>query len=289
MLFFPPWFRWVVPFSLAASAALAQESSLTAVTRNSDPQASPLWEVGLAGIGGYVADYPGAAQSRGRGFPVPYFIYRGKVLRAGDGGILRGRFQVNDRLEFDLSFGGSLNADSDKNTLRRGLPNLDFLAEIGPQLTWRAWEEKDRSVTVNLPVRAAVSFGGGGVRPQGFVLNPRLTYRDRAFIGGTTLSLGVGPIFATERLMDYFYEVRPQYALPGRPAYNAGSGYLGTEVALRVSRVLSPQVRLYTGAQLGVFSGATNRGSALLARETNWNFAVGLAWSIWESDRRARE
>lgn len=289
MRFLPPLLRLVVPLGALASVALAQESSLTAVTRYSDPRGRPLWEVGLAGIGGYVADYPGASQSRFRGFPVPYFIYRGKVWRAGDGGIVRGRFQINDRLEFDLSFSGSLKAESDKNTLRRGLPDLDFLAEIGPQLTWRAWEEKERSVTVNLPLRAAVSIGGGGVGSQGFVLNPRLTYRERAFIGGTTLSLSFGPIFATERLMDYFYEVRPQYALPGRPAYNAESGYLGTEVALGVSRVLSPRVRLFTGAQLGVFSGATNRGSALLARETNWNFAFGLAWAIWESDRRAKE
>jgi hypothetical protein len=289
MRLLPALLRLVVPIGLLATAALAQESSLTSVTRDGDSRGRPLWEIGLAGIGGYVADYPGAAQSRFRGFPVPYFIFRGEVLRAGDGGIVRGRFKLNDRLEFDLSFGGSLNADSDKNTLRRGLPNLDFLAEVGPQLTWRAWQEKDRTVTVNLPVRGAVSFGGGGVHSQGFVLNPRLTYRDRAFLAGTTISLGVGPIFATERLMDYFYEVRPQYALPGRPAYNAESGYLGTEFSVGVTRVLSPQVRLFTGAQLGVFSGATNRGSALLARETNWSFAFGLAWAVWESDRRARD
>jgi len=288
MRFLTPLLRLVVPLGLLASVAPAQESSFTAVTRHSDPQGRPLWEAGLAGIGGYVADYPGAAQSRFRGFPVPYLIYRGKVWRAGDGGIVRGRFQINDRLEFDLSFGGSLNADSDKNVLRRGLPDLDFLAEVGPQLTWRAWQQKDRSVTVNLPVRAAVSFGGS-VRSQGFVLNPRVTYRDREFIGGTSLSLSVGPIFATERLMDYFYEVRPQFALPGRPAYNAESGYLGTEVSLGVSRVLSPQVRVFTGAQLGAFNGATNRGSALLARETNLSFAFGLAWAFWESDRRAKE
>jgi hypothetical protein len=72
-------------------------------------------------------------------------------------------------------------------------------------------------VTVNLTVRAAVSFGGS-VRSQGFVLNPCVTYRDREFIGGTSLSLSLGPIFATERLMDYFYEVHPQFALPGGSA-----------------------------------------------------------------------
>jgi outer membrane scaffolding protein for murein synthesis (MipA/OmpV family) len=271
------------------AANFAQEVPISTVTRNSDPAGRPLWEVGLAGVGGYVADYPGAAQSRFRGLPVPYFFYRGEMLRAGDGGIVRGRFQLSESLEFDLSFDGSLNADSDKNTLRRGMPDLDFLGEIGPQLTWRAWAEKDRSVTLNLPVRASLSFGDGGIRSRGLVLNPRITYRDRDFIGGNTLSLAVGPIFATEKLMDYFYEVRPQFALRGRPAFDADSGYLGSEVSIGLSRRLTPQIRLFLGSQIGLFSGATNRRSALLARETNWNFAVGASWAIWESSKRATD
>lgn len=273
--------------ALLTPIAFAQEVPLTTLARNTDPTGRPLWEVGLAGIGGYVADYPGAAQSRFRGFPVPYFIYRGKVLRAGDGGIVRGRFQLSETLEFDLSFDGSLNADSDKNTLRRGMPDLDFLGEIGPQLTWRAWEEKDRSVTVNLPVRASLSFGDGGIRSRGFVLNPRLIYRDRDFIGGNTLSLGVGPMFSSEKLMDYFYEVRPEFARRDRPVFDAESGYLGSEVSIGLSRRLTPQVRLFVGSQTGLYHGATNRRSTLLARKANWNFAFGLSWAIWESSRRS--
>ena len=272
---------------LLTPISFAQEVPSATLARNSDPTGRPLWEVGLAGIGGYVTDYPGAAQSRFRGFPVPYFIYRGKVLRAGDGGILRGRFQLSETLELDLSFGGSLNADSDKNTLRRGMPDLDFLGEIGPQLTWRAWEEKDRSLTVNLPVRASLSFGDGGIRSRGFVLNPRLTYRDRDFIGGYTLSLGVGPIFSSEKLMDYFYEIRPEFALRDRPAFDAESGYLGSEVSISLSRQLTPQVRLFVGSQTGLYHGATNRRSTLLARKINGNFAFGLSWAIWESSRRS--
>ncbi len=283
--------RFSLPLGLFAAlltvSTFAQEVPISTVTRNSDSTGRPLWEIGLAGVGGYVADYPGAAQSRFRGFPIPYFIYRGKILRAGDSGIVRGRFQISDTLEFDLSFDASLNADSDKNTLRRGLPDLDVLGEIGPQLTWRAWEEADRSLTINLPVRASLSFGDGGIRSRGFVLNPRVTYRDRDFLGGNTLSLGVGPIFATEKLMDYFYEVRPQFALRDRPAFDADSGYLGSEISVGLSRRLTPQVRLFVGSQIGLYDGATNRRSALLARETNWNFAVGLSWAIWESSRRS--
>lgn len=273
---------------ILAQSSSAQEAPVAAVTRNSDPEGRPRWEVGLAGVGGYVADYPGANQSRFRGLPVPYFIYRGEVLRAGDGGILRGRYELSDRIEVDLSFDGSLNADSDKNELRRGMKDLDFLAEIGPQIKWTAWKAEARSLTLNLPVRAVVSFGNG-IGSEGFVLNPRVTYRDSAFMGGTTLSLSAGPIFASGKLMDYFYTVRPQEALPDRPAFDAEAGYLGSEFSVGLSRRITPSVRLFTGVQLGVFSGATNRDSALLANETNWNFAVGLSWAIWKSDRRAVE
>lgn len=275
--------------AVIASTASAQETSLSTLTRNSDSAGRPLWEVGLAAFGGYVADYPGAAQARFRGFPIPYFIYRGETLRAGDGGIVRGRLSLGDTLEIDLSFDGSLKADSDKNTLRRGMPDLDFLAEVGPQITWRAWEESNRSLTINLPIRAPLSFGDGGIRSRGVVLNPRISYRDRDFLGGNTLSLSVGPIFATEKLMDYFYEIRPQFALRDRPAFDADSGYLGSEVSIGLSRRLTPQIRLFLGSQIGLFSGATNRRSALLARETNWNFAVGASYAIWESSKRATD
>jgi hypothetical protein len=166
---------------------------------------------------------------------------------------------------------------------------VDFLGEIGPQLTWRAWEESNRSLTINLPVRASLSFGDGGIRSRGLVLNPRITYRDRDFVGGNTLSLGIGPIFATEKLMDYFYEVRPQFALRDRPAFDADSGYLGSEISIGLSRRLTPQVRLFVGSQVGLFNGATNRRSTLLARETNWNFAFGASWAIWESSKRATD
>jgi hypothetical protein len=113
--------RTVLNFGLTlcflSFSAFAQEVPISTVTCHSDPTARPLWEVGLAGVGGYVADYPGAEQSRFCGFPHPYFTFRGHVLRAGDGGLLRGRSEWSARPELDLSFDGSLNADSDENPL----------------------------------------------------------------------------------------------------------------------------------------------------------------------------
>ncbi len=43
------------------------------------------------------------------------------------------------------------------------------------------------------------------------------------------------------------------------------------------------------GAEFGVFTGATNRGSAPFAREPHWNFAFGLARAMGENNRRAKE
>lgn len=274
-------------FFFFAPRLCAQEGPIATATRIVESEGRPLWEAGLAGFGGYLADYPGADEGRARGFPIPYFIYRGEVFRAGEGGIVRGRYKASETLEFDLSFDASLSSDSDKNILRRGMPDLDFLGEIGPQVIWRAWKAQDRSLSVNLPMRAVLSFGSGAVRSQGFVFNPRVTYRDRAFIGGNTLSIGLGAILASENLMDYFYQVSPRFARPGRPAFDASGGYLGTEVSLNLSRVVTPRLRAFAGTQIGIFSGATNRGSTLLARNVNWNFAAGFAWGIWESDRRA--
>ena len=70
----------------------------------------PLWELGLIGIGGYVPDYPASDENRFHAIPLPYVVYRGKIFRAGDKGLVRGRFIRKDRLEFDLSLDGSFDA-----------------------------------------------------------------------------------------------------------------------------------------------------------------------------------
>ncbi len=50
------------------------------------------------------------------------------------------------------------------------------------------------------------------------------------------LSLGVGPIFASDRYQDYFYSVAPEFATPRRPAYDADRDYSGASILLGGSR-----------------------------------------------------
>ena len=96
-------------------------------------EAKPLWEWGIGGGGAYVPDYPASDNYQLRGLGVPYFIYRGDILRVGDGGV-RAMAVDDPTFELDVSLSGALNADSEDNEARRGMPDLDFLVGLGPQL-----------------------------------------------------------------------------------------------------------------------------------------------------------
>ena len=100
------------------------------------PQAKPLFEVRLVSAGAYLPDYPGSKQSHASGLALPYFAYRGRVLRSDEKGALRGRLIKTERVELDLSFDGAFSSDSGENDARRGMPDLDWMGEVGPRVEW---------------------------------------------------------------------------------------------------------------------------------------------------------
>lgn len=93
-----------------------------------------LWELGIVGGGGYVPDYLAAGDSHAKGIGSPYIMYRGKFWRLGEKGIVRGRLAHKRNWGLDISLGGSYASDSDDNKARKGMPDLDWMAEIGPRL-----------------------------------------------------------------------------------------------------------------------------------------------------------
>ena len=110
----------------------------------------PLFELGLVGGGGYLPDYPAADESHLRGLALPYFAYRGEIIRSDEKGLLRGRLIQTDDIEFDISLNGSFPVDSDDNDDRRGLPDLDWLGEIGPRVQFTVARAPGGSAKVDL-------------------------------------------------------------------------------------------------------------------------------------------
>jgi len=95
--------------------------------------------------------------------------------------------------------------------------------------------------------------------------------------------LAIGPLFATEKYHDYYYEVAPRFAIPGvRPAYNARGGYSGSNLILSVTKRFG---RIWLGAfvRYDELSGAVFANSPLMRTDHSVMAGIGLAWVFAES------
>lgn len=250
---------------------------------------APRWEAGL-GIGAVAFPvYRGAAETSAWVFPVPYFIYRGDVLRSERSGV-GAVFVDESRLKFDLSANASPPVRSTAAPIRDGMGALRPTVELGPSIAWRMWRSSDTlsRIEVALPVRAAVTVEASP-RYIGTLGGAYLDYdRADAFgIPGLSIGARIGADFQSGRYNRYFYDVTSREARPDRPAYMSAGGYAGSTAILSVSRRYP---RYWIGAFLRFdsLSGATFDQSPLV--ETNRYTAGGLAitWFLGRSKENVR-
>lgn len=247
----------------------------------------PLWELG-AGVG--VAQFPayrGSEDTKLWVLPVPYVIYRGEFLKADRRGI-RGTLFDSERVELNLSLAASPPVSSEDVDLRDGMPDLEPTVEIGPSLNLKLWESaSDRQrLALRLPLRHGLTVEGNP-ESTGWLFSPHLNldWQDPGGMAGWRLGLLAGPIFGDRRQHRYFYQVDPEFARPGRPAYDAHGGYAGTQFLAALTKRF-PKWWVGAFVRYDNLAGATFRDSPLV--ETRDYFAAGFAITrvIGESSRR---
>lgn len=253
---------------------------MTGAAQSQEVTGEPLWEVGLAAGVGSLPDYPAAEQNHGRALALPFLRYRGDILRSDEKGLVRGRFIHTPAIEVDISLNGSFPAQSDKNTARAGMPDLDWLGEIGPRVEWTVARTAGdvARVTVDLPVRTVWSTDfSERFKYRGIVAQPQVVYRHDDILGSAVrLRLGLASTFGTGELMDMFYGVAPRYATATRPAYDANAGYLGSHLRLTAGRAVTPWASVYGLLEGRSHHGATNSESPLFRRDTGVAAGIGL-------------
>lgn len=200
---------------------------------------TPLWEAGIGAGAVVVPDYRGADEGRTYVLPIPYFVYYGKRLSVDRRGV-RGELLGGVRASFSVSASLGPPADSSHNSARSGMPDLDPTIEIGPSLDIELDDaaEKNPSMTLRFPLRAVIATDLSHSKNVGWVFLPNLAidFNNVGPGGRWTLGVSVGPIFATRKYHDYYYTVRPAFATPTRPAFDAHGGYSGAGVALTLSQ-----------------------------------------------------
>jgi hypothetical protein len=116
-------------------AACCAALSTLAVAQGAAGSAPPLWELGGVALGVSQSAYPGADQQVNRALALPYFIYRGDVLRA-DRDTAGIRAMKTESFELDVGFAGAFGAGSETIAARQGMRKLGTLVELGPRLKW---------------------------------------------------------------------------------------------------------------------------------------------------------
>jgi outer membrane scaffolding protein for murein synthesis (MipA/OmpV family) len=277
-----------MPTLLRLALPLSLLTALPAAAADGDARNLPLWEAGVGAAVFSTPAYPASSDRSTRGIALPFLLYRGKVLRADQGGI-GARLVNTDRVEFDVGFAAALPAHSKDVAARRGMPDLGTLVEFGPRVKYKFADLGDAGrVRAELSARAVIE-GRGGFRRQGWTTEPRLVWEQRGDGGRWTLETQLGAVFGDRRIHRYFYEVAPQYATADRPAYHADGGLMLVRTGVFGTLRVNPDVRVFGFVRLDSYAGNANQDSPLFEKKAGVSAGVGFAWTLARSARGANE
>lgn len=249
----------------------------------------PVWELGLGASAITLPDYRGSDRQRQYLLPLPIFVYRAPHLRVDRGGI-RADLWDSDRYELDVSVGATPPVRRTTSGIRAGMPRLKPLFEIGPRLQVHLWSDARtrQQLRLELPLRYAMPFGRS--QNRGWVFSPNLTWQvdDVAGLSGWRLALWGGPVFSTRAWHRYYYQVEPQYARPGRPAYAPKGGYSGLDVTASINRRY-PQAWVAGFVRASHLGGAAIADSPLVRRRANVSAGLVVGWLFARSQEEVRQ
>lgn len=245
----------------------------------------PLWELGPGMAGLSLPDYRGSDEQRFYATPVPYLIYRGDKIKVDRRGVYTDLFKA-EKINLDISVGAGVPVNSDKNTARSGMPDLDPTFEIGPSLEIQLYanDMEDRFLSFKVSLRSVIASDFIHYKSVGLVFNPlfKLKANDAGPGGGWDVGLFFGPLFATERNHDYYYEVTSEFSTSSRPAHNAEGGYSGMRGGFMFTKTFG---RLLIGS-FGIYDnlqGAAFSSSPLVRQDHSLIIGIGIAWVLAKS------
>lgn len=275
---------------IAAACALLSLFSVAGAGPAQEDEELPLWEFGLFNVVGSLPAYRGSDENVTYAVPLPYFVYRGEVIKAERDNV-KGLLLDYGNLVGDLSIFVHVNENDDA---REGMPELaPLLFELGPSLSYYlAGKNEAERVLLELPLRAAVSLGAneeGGLEYQGLHARFGISYVNYRPFGYKhwEIALSLGLDFADPGFNEYFYEIGEDYVRPGRPFYDAQGGYSGLSASATLLARLDKNLAVRSYVRWDNITGAVFDDSPLIRTENNLTLFIALAWMLAESPQRA--
>ncbi|MGE0173079.1 MAG: MipA/OmpV family protein [Oligoflexales bacterium] len=250
-----------------------------------DKEQKPLYELGIGAGSGYFLHYPASDQGKWRSVVVPTVLYRGSIFRADEEDGLRARLVSHPSYGVEISGAGTLPIPSDENSARQGMPDLDLLGEVGPQLYIKIQKDEDLEARLLFPLRFASSTDFSSVHPRGFTFTPGFQVRAPLQNSLGTISFTVSPTFGSSQYQEYFYGVADRYATPNRPAYRASAGYIGTRTEIGFFTEWH-RVSFYAQVDYNNYQKAKNAKSPLFKADHAVSGFFGISWLLYQSEAK---
>jgi len=147
-------------------------------------EAKSTFEFGVAAAALRVPAYPSSSVKNDRFFGAPWIIYRGDRVQVKEGGVELKAFQ-SKKLLVDVGIGAALGSDASDTPLRAGLPDLDFILQLGPRFTVPVMDKTVDGIRTRLNwvsgLRLAVSTDFQSLDFQGPLATTELRFRKTGF------------------------------------------------------------------------------------------------------------
>lgn len=156
-------------------------------------ESQPLWEFGVGGGAIEVPNYPASSECNFIAIALSCLIDRGNVFRVGGGGSAQTVVVEKSNFDIYLSFVGGFSAYSEDKSARAGMPELDFLFEVRPQLIYKI-EDFDFNNGGTSPLnacfqaRAIFATDFEHINQRSYVFEPMLAYQQRGYCPSFTLT-----------------------------------------------------------------------------------------------------
>jgi hypothetical protein len=180
----------------------------------------------------------------------------------------------------DISADFALPADSDDTQARKGMPDLDFMVQLGPSLEFLLNHSSKSyfDIRFELPVRAAFTTDFSYLDNIGYLLEPRFSFNHRHLARtGLSHKTTIGLKFATEDYHAYYYNVAPEFSSVTRPAYDSDAGFGGSFIHYTISYKTRDFV-YWMLLRYQSLRGAVFEDSPLVLQDDYYFVGLGFAW-----------
>lgn len=250
--------------------------------KEKEPTYSEL-EIGIGYGYGSIADYPASDEYSRKSLLLPLIIYRGDVLKSDQEEGTRAELFKSRELEINLSFGARFNNDSDGNKARLGMPDLNYIFETGPSLSYKLWKEpKVGSLSLQIPLRLTFETDFKATEFLGLVFEPELRFQKLNFLVPNLSAItSVSVEFFNERVANYYYQVENRYVTADRPAYDAKAGLSTLSVSQNFLYEYN-RFNLIFGTTYSYYGRSENLESPLFKSDANTSVFAAVAWFFYQ-------